>query len=173
MKKIVIIGPESTGKSTLCADLAAHYNTVWCPEYARTYLEERGNNYSFENLLEIAKGQQSLEEDTLLKAAPPFYFIDTNQYVIKVWCEVVFSDCHSWIIKQIAKTQYDYYLLCDVDLPWVADGLREYPDLAQRQRLLKMYKDILVNDGTPWALISGTASERLQRAVSVLDAAFG
>ena len=172
LRKIVIIGPESTGKSTLCKELAAHYKTVWCPEYARRYLEERGSKYTYGNLLEIAQGQQRLEDELLKEAVPPFYFIDTNQYVMKVWCEVVFEDCHSWIIKQIAERRYDYYLLCDVDLPWIADGLREYPDLAQRQRLFKMYQDILVNDGTPWALISGHPSERLQQAVSALEATF-
>jgi NadR type nicotinamide-nucleotide adenylyltransferase len=172
MRKIVIIGPESTGKSTLCQQLAAHYGTAWCPEYARDFLQQKGMHYSYSDLSAIAKGQQQLEESILQKAVPPFYFIDTNQYVMKVWCEVVFENCHPWIIQQIAVQQYDYYLLCDVDLPWIQDGLREYPDLAQRQCLLAMYKDILVNDGTPWALISGTASERLQRAVSVLDAAF-
>ncbi|MDB5197123.1 MAG: ATPase [Flaviaesturariibacter sp.] len=172
MKKIVIIGPESTGKSTLSQDLAAYYKTAWCPEYARQYLEEKGTAYTYDDLLQIAKGQQALEDRLAPEAKPPFYFIDTNQYVMKVWCEVVFGECHSWIIRQIAERQYDFYLLCDVDLPWVQDGLREYPDLEQRQQLFQSYKDILINSSTPWAVISGSSSERLPNALSVLAQAF-
>lgn len=172
MKKIVIIGPESTGKSTLCQDLAAHFGTAWCPEFARQYLLDNGTDYTYGDLLVIAKGQQTLEDKLLPEAKPPFYFIDTNQYVMKVWCEVVFSDCHSWIIQQIAQRQYDFYLLCDVDLPWVQDGLREYPDLMQRQQLFNTYKDIVINSGTPWAVISGAPSERLPNALTALAQAF-
>ena len=84
-------------------------------------------------------------------------------------CEVAFNNCHTWILKQIAKQQYDLYLLCDVDLPWVQDGLREYPDVAFRKKLFKSYKDILINGHTKWAVVSGTDTERLQTAVSIID----
>ncbi|MDB5251617.1 MAG: ATPase [Flaviaesturariibacter sp.] len=171
-RKIVVIGPESTGKSTLCRDLAQHYGTVWCPEFARVYLGENGAAYTYQDLLQIARGQQALEDELLDRAVPPFYFIDTNQYVMKVWCEVVFGDCHPWIIRQIAERRYDFYLLCDTDLPWVADGLREYPDLAQRRSLFHIYKDIVIESGTPWALISGESDARLRAAVSALESAF-
>jgi NadR type nicotinamide-nucleotide adenylyltransferase len=173
IKKIVVIGPESTGKSTLSAALAEHYGTAWCPEFARDYLTRNGNNYGYDDLLTIARGQQALEDDRLAQAVPPFYFIDTNQYVMKVWCEVVFGDCHPWIIGQIAERRYDFYLLCDTDLPWVADGLREYPDPQQRRSLFKMYEDIVIDSGTPWALISGDSDARLAGAVSALETAFG
>lgn len=172
MKKIVIIGPESTGKSTLCTQLAAHYDTVWCPEYAREYLLKNGKEYNYTDLLTIAQGQQALE-DELADQANRFYFIDTNQYVMKVWCEVVYQQCHPWILQQIAERSYDLYLLCDVDLPWIADELREYPDLQMRQQLFTMYKDLLIQDGTPWATISGTEDERLQTAIRQIDAVVG
>lgn len=168
MKKIVIIGPESTGKSTLAEQLAAYYKTVWCPEFAREYLLEKGTDYVYEDLLNIAHGQLTLEE-ALKSKARDYYFIDTDMYVMKVWSEVAFNDCHTWILKQIAARKYDLFLLCDTDLPWVADGLREYPDLHQRQRLFKMYKDILINDGGKWAVISGSPEERLQTAISIID----
>src|SRR5665213_2884464 len=151
IKKIVVIGPESTGKSTLCEKLAEHYNTLWVPEYAREYLEKNGTEYSYEDLLTIAKGQIELEErvsgigyqvsgkSNQLSAISnqqnsPFpihhspVFIDTDMYVMKVWCEFVFNRCHNWILNRIAERKYDLYLLCDVDLPWVKDALREYPD---------------------------------------------
>lgn len=179
MKKIVVLGPESTGKSTLCAQLAAHYNTLWVPEYVRGYLEEHGMNYTYGDLLHIAQQQQKLEDHYTAQIQEaqypisnihyPFLIIDTNQYVMKVWCEVVFGKCHSWILNKAAQSAYDLYLLCDVDLPWVQDGLREYPDLEQRRRLFLEYKDILINDGTPWAIISGTEEARLQNAIHAID----
>ena len=172
MRKIVIIGPESTGKSTLSTQLAAHYHTVWCPEYARDYLLKHGKEYTYDDLLTIAKGQLSLEEE-LSKKANQYYFIDTNMYVMKVWCEVVYNNCHRWILNQIATRQYDLYLLCDVDLPWVQDELREYPDLHRRRQLFKMYKDLLIHDGTPWITISGSEGQRLQIAIQQIDAHFG
>lgn len=172
MKKIVVIGPESTGKSTLCEQLAEHYKTVWCPEFAREYLMQNGKEYTYDDLLKIAMGQLELE-DTMITLANKHYFIDTDMYVMKVWCEVAFNKCHPWILKQIALRQYDLYLLCDVDLPWVKDELREYPDLAFRKQLFETYKDLAINTGTKWAIISGTDTQRLQMAVSIIDTVFG
>ncbi|HMP87665.1 MAG TPA: ATP-binding protein, partial [Lacibacter sp.] len=109
LRKIVILGPESTGKSTLCEQLAAHYQTLWCPEYAREYLLKHGTNYSFEDLLNIAKGQLQLEDSytAQLSQRPTvsgqLLFIDTDMYVMKVWCEFVFNDCHRWILDRIAE----------------------------------------------------------------------
>jgi NadR type nicotinamide-nucleotide adenylyltransferase len=172
MKTIVIIGPESTGKSTLCSQLAEHYNTVWCPEFAREYLLERGMDYTYADLLNIAHGQVGLEETLKESVTNDYYFIDTDMYVMKVWCEVVFQNCHTWILKQVARRQYDLYLLCYPDLPWVEDGLREYPDEAFRLRLYKIYKDILINSGTHWAEITGTDIQRLQMAASIINSLF-
>ena len=169
MKKVVIIGPESTGKSTLCSQLAEHYKTVWCPEFAREYLLERGMNYTYDDLLRIAHGQLELEETMLNEAKNGLYFIDTDMYVMKVWHEVAFSACPTWILKTIAQRSCDLYLLCNTDLPWTKDELREYPDLATRQRLFKMYKDIVINSGMPWAMVSGTDEERLQTAVNAVN----
>lgn len=169
MIKVVIIGPESTGKSTLAAQLADYYKTVWCPEFAREYLRENGSVYTYDDLLNIAHGQINLEDSLKSKATNGYYIIDTDMYVMKVWCEVAFNNCHAWILKQIAARQYDLCLLCDTDLPWMPDGLREYPDLEMRQRLFKMYKDILINDGMRWAVISGTPQERLQTAITLID----
>jgi NadR type nicotinamide-nucleotide adenylyltransferase len=172
MKKIVIIGPESTGKSTLCGQLAEHYKTTWCPEFAREYLLEKGMNYTFDDLLNIAHGQLELEDTLLAEAGNGLYFIDTDMYVMKVWCEVAFENCHTWILKQIGQRRYDLYLLCSTDLPWQKDELREYPDLAFREKLFKMYKDIVVNSNTMWAEISGTDVQRLQMAVGIIDTVF-
>jgi NadR type nicotinamide-nucleotide adenylyltransferase len=176
VKRIVIIGPESTGKSTLCKQLAQHYNTTWCPEYAREYLLQHGMQYTFEDLLTIAKGQWKLDNDITTQAGKqnaPFVFVDTDQYVMKVWCEFVFGKCHSWITRRAAEQQAAMYLLCDTDLPWTKDELREYPDHASRQKLFCYYKDILVNDSTPWALVNGSETDRLNTAIHAIEKQFG
>lgn len=167
MKKFVVIGPESTGKSTLCSQLAQHFNTKWVPEYAREYLEKNGTNYTYDDLLIIARGQINLEEslNTQLTISDSQLFIDTDMYVMKVWCEYVFNKCHNWILNRIAERKYDGYLLCNVDLPWVKDNLREYPDLETRNKLYHFYRDILINQNTPWVEINGSYHERFEKAV--------
>ncbi|MEI9955389.1 MAG: ATP-binding protein [Ferruginibacter sp.] len=179
MKKIVVIGPESTGKSTLCEQLALHYNTVWVKEYAREYLLKNGTDYTFENLLDIAKGQVALEELGIgnLEAANhqlstinhQLVFFDTDMYVMKVWCEFVFEKCHHWILNRIVERKYDLYLFCNIDLPWVKDELREYPDLVTREKLYHHYKDIMVNQNVPWIDVSGGYEKRLQKAIAAID----
>jgi len=191
LKKIVIIGPESTGKSTLSEQLATHYKTVWCPEYAREYLLKNGMNYTYDDLLTIAKGQIELEEKTVQSAVDSQQstvssiqstashslftihhspvFIDTDMYVMKVWCEFVFDKCHRFILEQIVERKYDLYLLCNIDLEWTKDELREYPALEIRERLYKIYKDIMISQPVPWVEISGDYDERLQTAVKAVD----
>ncbi|MBC7873722.1 MAG: AAA family ATPase [Ferruginibacter sp.] len=196
LKKIVILGPESTGKSTLCRQLAAHYNTEWVPEYAREYLLNNGIKYTYADLLTIAKGQVELENnfESGINTQPDSYgvttpllhftrnddsqlithnsqllFIDTNLYVMKVWCEFVFGKCHQFILDQIVERSYDLYLLCNIDLPWIADELREYPDLLQRQQLYKIYTDLLINQAVPWVEISGNHDQRLQAAIGAVN----
>jgi len=172
LKKFVVIGPESTGKSTLCALLADNYHSAWVPEYAREYLNKNGTAYSYEDLLTIAKGQIAGEtsfEKQVAILQPPLLFCDTDLYVMKVWSEFVFNKCHNWILNQIAERKYDGYLLCDVDVPWVKDELREYPDLATRNKLFYFYKDLMVNQSTPWVTISGDFDHRLESARQFID----
>ena len=186
IKKVVILGPESTGKSTLCELLAQHYKTDWCPEFAREYLMTHGMDYDFEDLLTIAKGQLALEEEhaaalktkwaqvdkniwvnshsLLTTHHSPLLFIDTDMYVMKVWCEYVFEKCHQFILDQIAARNYDLYLLCNIDLPWIKDELREYPDLERRKQLYSIYRNTMLGQSTPWVDISGSFEERLNKA---------
>jgi NadR type nicotinamide-nucleotide adenylyltransferase len=173
IKKVAVIGPESTGKSTLCEQLASHYQTAWLPEYAREYLAQHGSRYTYDDLLGIAKEQVASEERLIhsveANKTTPLLFIDTNLHVMKVWCEYVFNRCHSWILDMIAERQYDLYLLCDTDLPWVQDELREYPDLERRRELYHIYKDMMENQPAPWVNISGDYEQRLQKAVKAVD----
>jgi len=175
IKKIVAIGPESTGKSSLCEELAKHYNTQWCPEYAREYLLKNGKNYSYEDLLSIAKGQIDLE-DSFIRNSPftihNLLFIDTDMYVMKVWSEYVFGKCHRFILDEIVKRRYDLYLLCNTDLPWTPDELREYPDKKRREELYSIYKDIMINQNTPWVEIKGINGERVNTAIETINKLF-
>jgi NadR type nicotinamide-nucleotide adenylyltransferase len=172
LKKIVVIGPESTGKSTLCEGLAAHFHTGWVREYAREYLVEHGMDYSYETLSTIAKGQLALE-DAGAARGERLLFIDTDLYVIKVWSEYVFGRCEAWVLDEIVRRKYDAYLLCNTDLPWANDPLREYPDPGIRERLYHIYKDLLVNQSTPWAMVTGLADERLERAIGAVERLMG
>jgi nicotinamide riboside kinase len=134
-------------------------------------------NYTYESLLTIAKGQIALEDqyaETARKNAEQhngseLLFIDTDMYVMKVWCEFVFQQCHLWILDQINERKYDLYLLCNTDLPWQKDDLREYPDLETREKLFHMYKDLMINQDVLWALISGDDDERLRNAIEAVQ----
>lgn len=163
----------------------------WCPEFAREYLLTNGMDYDYEDLLSIAKGQLALEDEfTALVTSQwsardgnisinpvsletsshaPMLFIDTDMYVMKVWCEYVFGKCHQFIIDQIVSRRYDLYLLCNTDLPWVKDELREYPDLAVRNQLFRVYKDLLINQHIPWVEISGNDEDRLLLAIDAVE----
>lgn len=175
--KIVVTGPESTGKSALCAALAAHYKTIWVPEYSRKYLEEKGPEYEYGDLLSIAKGQIEAEaaameklKETLQKHdSPKFLFVDTSMYVMKIWSEFVFQKCDHFILDRIAESTVDAFLLCNTDLPWQQDPLRTYPDLSVRQQIFKHYLDALNNQHIPWTLISGEGNKRAKSAIDFLD----
>jgi NadR type nicotinamide-nucleotide adenylyltransferase len=173
IKKFVIVGPESTGKSTLSQNLANHFNTEWVREYAREYLEKNGTVYIFENLYDIAQGQLA-GEDALYKKMQDDnsdnpMIIDTDMYVIKVWSEFVFNKCDNRILTEITTRKYDGYILSSTDVPWVKDNLREYPDLETREKLFHFYKEELTEQTTPWIIIKGSYEERTQQAINFVS----
>ncbi|MDI9319936.1 MAG: ATP-binding protein [Phycisphaerales bacterium] len=165
LKKIVIIGPESTGKSTLSKALAEQLNTVWVPEYARTYLEQKNQAYQFEDLSSIAKGQIELE-DVVARKAHQYLICDTDLYVVKVWSEHKYGKVAPFILERIAQRQYDAYILCDIDMPWDEDPLREHPEPEMRQYFYNIYKDIVLHSGKPFSIVSGSEEERLAQALA-------
>ena len=177
LKKIVVIGPESTGKSWLCENLAAHFNTNWVKEYAREFLLTNGNTYTPNDLELIAKGQIDTENKLADKIQNSIdatdtikpLFVDTDFYVMKVWSEFVFNQCSYDILNGIVNHQYDLYLLCKPDIPWVVDELREYPDLMTREKLFHHYKDIMINQSVPWIEINGHFENRFQLAVDAVN----
>jgi NadR type nicotinamide-nucleotide adenylyltransferase len=171
LKKVVILGPESTGKSTLSKLLAERFNAPWVPEYAREYLWEHGMDYSFEDLLTIAKGQIKSEDEIVSQTDAQIVFVDTDMHVMKVWCEFVFGKTHDFIENELHSRKYDLFLLCNIDLPWVKDELREYPDLETRERLYTIYRDMLVNENLPWIDVHGDHEQRYkiaEEAVQIL-----
>ena len=167
IKKIVVIGPESTGKSTLSAALAHELQTVWVPEYAREYLEQIQRPYHEEDLLHIAKGQVALE-DKMAAKADELLICDTDLHVMEVWSNASYGRCHKWILEEIAKRQYDLYLLTYIDIKWEDDPLREHSLPEERYYFYSLYRDIVQNSGVPWADIRGSHEERLATAMEAI-----
>jgi len=164
--RVSLTGPESTGKSTLAARLAAHYNTSFAPEYAREYLAASGPHYTPEDLEEIARGQL-VAEATAAATAHRVVFCDTDLLVIKLWAEHAFGTCPEWVLKRIDQQQYDLVLLLGVDLPWQPDPLREHPHL--RQQLYHLYQRELRDRMFNFAEISGCEERRFAQACFLVD----
>jgi len=163
--RISITGPESTGKSWLARRLAAHYQTSWVPEYARKYLEDIGRPYTYDDILTISQKQYEVENSAAQKS--DLLFCDTDFCVTSIWCKVKYDECHKWITTKLEQNIYGLYLLCDIDLPWQYDPLREHPEM--RSELFVMYRDLLQKHQFNYKVVSGTGEERLQNAVSFVD----
>lgn len=164
MRKIVITGPESTGKTTLAQALAKHYQADWVREYARIYIDNLSRPYQEEDLLTIAKGQLASEEVAKAKVNK-LLICDTSLEVIKIWSEVKYSRCHPWILEKLRQQKVDLYLLCVPDIPWKYDPKRENPD--DRDQLFLMYKAEL--KGKNYTEIQGERKERLQISTQAID----
>jgi NadR type nicotinamide-nucleotide adenylyltransferase len=166
-KRILILGPESTGKSTLAEKLAMHFTEPWVPEVAREYLEKLDRPYAYEDLLQIGK-QQMRTEDELAMQAHNYLFCDTDLRVIQVWSEHRFGKVDPWVLEEIALRTYDLILLCAPDLPWQADPLREHPELEMRQQFFEIYQQLSQASGIPWILVSGDTAQRLSTAIQAV-----
>lgn len=165
-KRIAVTGPESTGKTELTELLAKHYNTVWVPEFARSFLNILGRPYKQKDLLTIAKGQLTSEK-SLAEKSNGVVICDTDLIVVKVWSKYKFNFCDPWIDEMIDKHKYDFYLLCDIDTPWVNDPQRENPN--DREELFNMYYKELMIRKLPFEIISGLGKQRLKNAVEIID----
>lgn len=163
--KIAITGPESTGKSTLTAELAEHYNSTLIPEMARSYLQKLDRPYEYSDLLEIAKTQKKTSEE-IISSNQGNIFSDTSLLTIEIWSQDKFDKCDPWILNQIKKERFDLYLLCNVDTEWVFDKLRE--DKNRRKELFKIYEVLLKAYGFEYKIISGLGKERLLNAIKAI-----
>ena len=166
IKRIALIGPESSGKSTLCELLATHYKTLWIPEYAREYIEKLNRPYTAADILHSAQEQLKMEEERMLTASK-FLFADTELIVAKVWCEDVFHFCHPWIAATIEEKKYDLYLLTKPDLIWEKDAVRENPN--RRDYFFNLYLNELEERGFNYEIIGGAGEERLRNAIGAVE----
>jgi NadR type nicotinamide-nucleotide adenylyltransferase len=169
MRRISLTGPESAGKSTLAAQLAAHYGTLFVPEYARQYLAAHGASYALPDLEAIARGQLAAE-DAVASQAADLLFCDTDLLVLKIWAENAFGTCPAWILAELARPRYALTLLLAPDLPWAPDPLREHPDPAQRWHFYELYRQELTQRGWPFVEINGPPAQRLAQALAAVDA---
>lgn len=170
IRKIAVTGPESSGKSDLCQELARHYQTVWVPEYARQYLESLERRYTYEDLEYIARQQTALEQE-MLPEAHRFLFCDTELINIRIWAEYRFGQCPEYVIQGIRDADYDLYLLCTPDIPWEPDPLRENRD--DRDALFALFRQHLENGEKKYRIISGLGEKRVARAREILDTEWG
>lgn len=168
IKKIVITGPESSGKTTLARQLAAHFQTEWVPEFARTFLEELHRPYQREDLLDIAIGQVQLELQRY-ECAHQFLFCDTGLEVIKIWSMVKYQQVDPKIEQLLAQRSYHQYLLCTPDLDWEPDPLRETTKEEERWHLFEYYQRELQQLGIPWTTVFGTGRSRLNSAIAAVE----
>ncbi len=166
MLKIVITGPESTGKSTLAEAVARHFRAPLVSEFARSYLEQHGSAYVEKDLLAIAQGQVAAEERAV-QGSPSLVVCDTDLVTMRIWSEEKFGRCHPWIVQQTEQRAYDLWLLCKPDLPWEPDALRENP--GDRDRLFERHMDLLDELSKPYMVISGNGPLRTSLAIGFVE----
>lgn len=164
--KVVITGPESTGKSTLSKQLSEYFEQPWLPEYARTYLSEINRPYEESDLLEIAKGQIKMENELSKKGYSTIFF-DTSMEVLKVWSEWKYKNCHPYILEKLASRKADLYLLLSPDMAWEHDPMRENPH--NRNEIFDIYKREIEQLKKPYEIISGNGLIRTRRAIKAIN----
>lgn len=164
---IIITGAESTGKTELAKQLAAFYNVKWIPELARSYVEQLNRPYTYADVEQIAKSQIEQFKMYVESKSEPVFF-DTGLVITKVWFDVVYKKCPEYLIKAIAKLPKFFHLLCDTDLPWHPDSVRENGG-EMRKKLSEMYKKELTNFDLPYQVVKGVGEQRLNHALSILN----
>ena len=157
--KIIVTGPESSGKTTLCNALSKHFNLPFSKEYAREYLNTLKRDYNPDDLLKIAKGQLQTENGLQL--------LDTDLITLKIWSEYKYGSCDKWILTQIEKQKIEnrFYLLCSPDIPWQADKQRENPN--DREELFEIYKQELNDLGHKYFIVKG--EDRTENSISKIS----
>jgi len=169
--KIVLFGPESTGKSTLAKQLAEHYKTCWVPEYMREYLQkkwdEQRGKVTKDDLLPIAIGQIT-SENKAVESVNELLFCDTDLLELKVYSEYYYNVfCPFEIEQAISKNRYNLYLLTNIDIPWEEDNLRDRPN--DRLTLFRIFEEELKKRNLPYCVISGSKTLRLQQAIALIN----
>ena len=166
---VCLHGPESTGKSTLAAALAAHFDTIWVPEYGRTFCEEHGTDFSMADLVAMAVGQYAATLAAIPQARNGLLFLDTDPLMTAVWADMTYGERDPWF-DRFADVA-DLYLVPGVDLPFVQDDLRLYGEEEERARFYRLSVAELERRGLRWARIDGDVHGRLDKAVAAIAAA--
>ena len=166
MIRVVLTGSESTGKTTLAARLAEHYGAELVPEFVREYAAQRGGVIEFSDHGPIAKGQIALEDAHIARASH-MVVQDTDLLSTVVYCDHYFGMCPPWIREAAAARKPDLYLLMEIDLPWIADGVRDRGHM--REEMQQLFRDAVRDCGVPFVAIQGQGDERFQRAVDAID----
>jgi NadR type nicotinamide-nucleotide adenylyltransferase len=170
IKKVVITGPESTGKTILAENLATFFNTTWIPEYARSYIMGLNRKYTFDDVEHIAL-EQIRREKEFINSARGFLFYDTHLIVTKVWFMKVFGHYPKWMDGEIENAGIGLFLVCNTDIPWIPDPVRENGG-EMREILLGMYIREIESLGIPWRLVTGKSVKRTRSAIEIVKAHF-
>jgi len=166
VKRVVVFGPESTGKSTLARDLARHYGTAWVSEYARGYLDNKGARFEQDDFPLFVAGQHAAE-DALARQANRVLFCDTDALTTVIFHRLFYGMAPDCLVAAADSRRYDLYLVLDVDVPWVDDGQRDAP--GNREALRDRYVSELAARGRPAVLIRGSWPERFAAACRAVD----
>lgn len=167
MIRVAVVGSECTGKTTLATALAAHYQTVWVPEFARRFVIDKGAAPELEDVDAIARGQIALEDERAGEASR-LLIKDTDLFSTVLYSHHYYGDCPHWVEDALEKRVADLYLLADIDIPWVADGeQRDRGD--RREEMHELFRNALVDRHLTFAEIHGSRGERLGAAVSLID----
>jgi NadR type nicotinamide-nucleotide adenylyltransferase len=164
--KIAIVGPESTGKSTMSAYLAQHYQTVWVPEFAREYCEKLTEPCTWQDEINMFYGQLSLEEEYLPKANK-LLICDTTFITVKIWSDYTFGRSPQEVLDELPKHPYNLYLLLNIDLPWQEDPLRDFPHM--RDHFMDVWHKELNALDANYVVISGSSQSRYDEAIAAID----
>jgi NadR type nicotinamide-nucleotide adenylyltransferase len=166
IKKIAILGAESTGKTQLCEQLALHFSTAWVPEYARDYFNQSDiYNYTQQDLEHIAQKQVDLESESLLNAKT-FLFCDTALITLKIWAELEFGTCPKLILSLMESNRYDYYLITNNAVSWEPDPQRL--NKFSREMIFEKNKQEALLEKTPFGIVIGTGESRRLNAIQLL-----
>ena len=167
MYKIAILGPESTGKSELAKALATYYKGEWVPEYAREYVEKLGRKYTYDDVCHIAATQRKDIDLFENKTQSDCVFFDTELIITKIWFEYCFGEVPQFLTNAMEKPVFDFYLLCDYDLEWIPDPVREHGD--DRAYFFNLYKAEIEKTKRPFAIVSGTGEGRVLNAIKAIE----